>query len=396
MAVQKVLIVGAGIGGLGAATALAQRGVDVDIVEVKPDSHVLGVGINQPGNSLRALDTLGLLEECVSTGFSFAGNDYLDWNDNEIVSVDSGLGDERVPANTAITRPALHGILKSAAERAGASIRYATTVADLVDDGDGVDATFNDGSTTRYDLVVAFDGVKSPTRSLVFGPEVQAEFAGFGVWRLQLDRPAELRRAQVFQGISAKAGLIPLSEEHMYMFLVVPEPGNPHHDPADFGDLLKTRLEGFGGIMGQIRDAIDGPEGIVYSPLIELVLPRPWHKGRVIVLGDAAHTMAPHLTQGAGMALEDGIVLADEVLTDRPIEEALTAVSAQRYDRVKLVFDISHAILEAEMQVTAETLPYAVAGMRAELPGQTAFFESKLNAPFRTPQLRTPQPTIGN
>lgn len=383
MTVQRVLIVGAGIGGLGAAAIFAQRGVDVDLVEIKTDSQVLGVGINQPGNSLRALDTLGVLEECLAVGYSFAGNDYLDWNDNEIVAVDSSLGDDRVPANTALTRPALHGILKSAAERAGARIRYSTTVAELLDDGDGVDVTFSDGLVARYDLVVGFDGVKSPTRGLIFGPELQAEFSGFGVWRLQLDRPAGLMRAQVFQGIGAKAGLIPLSDQYMYMFLVVPEPGNPHHDPSDFGRLLKERLGGFGGIMGGIRDAIAGPDGIVYSPLIEMVLPQPWHRGRVIVLGDAAHTMAPHLTQGAGMALEDGIVLADEILSDRAIEESLTLVSGRRFDRVKFVFDVSHSILTAEMQVTAETLPYAVVGMRAELPGQTAFFEGILNSPFR-------------
>jgi len=151
------------------------------------------------------------------------------------------------------------------------------------------------------------------------------------------------------------------------------------------GDLLTQRLAGFGGKMGEIRDGITGPEGIVYSPLIEVVLPRPWHKGRVIVLGDAAHTAAPHLTQGAGMALEDAIVFAEQVTSGLPLEEALTAVSDIRFDRAKLVFDVSHAILEAEMQVTTENMPYAVEGMRAELPGQTAFLESQLNLSFHSP-----------
>ncbi|MES2170498.1 MAG: FAD-dependent monooxygenase [Actinomycetota bacterium] len=392
MTVSKVLVIGAGVGGLGAAAALGQRGVEVDVVEIKPDARVLGVGINQPGNSLRALDDLGVLEECLAVGFPFDGNEFRDWQDNEIIFVPSILGDDRVPSNAALTRPALHGILLGAAQRAGANIRYGATVTDLDDDGSGVTATFSDGSTGRYDLVAAFDGVKSPTRTRLFGSSFEPAFSGYGVWRLQLDRPDAIVRTTVFQGDTVKGGLIPLSTEYMYMFLVTPEPGNPHHDPADFGTLLKSRLTGFGGIMGRIRDAIDGPDGIVYSPLLELVLPKPWNRGRIIVLGDAAHTAAPHLTQGAGMALEDAIVLADEVLADRAVEKSLAAVADIRFDRAKLVHDVSHAILEAEMQVNIENMPFAVEGMRAELPGQTAFLEGKLNEPYRS-GTRSAQPT---
>lgn len=384
MAVNKVLIVGGGIGGLGAAASLGQRGVQVDVIEMKPDSTVLGVGINQPGNSLRALDDLGVLDEILAVGFPYDGNEFRDWQENLIIFVPSILGDDRVPSNTALTRPNLHRILHGAAERAGASIRYGLTIETLDDDGEGVDVTFSDGTSDRYDVVGAFDGWKSGMRRRLFGTQYEPEFTGYGIWRLQLDRPADVTRTLVYQGSSAKAGLIPLSKEYMYMFLVVPEPGNPHHDPADFGDLLKDRLKGFGGKMGEIRDAITGPEGIVYSPLNEIMLPKPWHKGRVIVLGDAAHAAAPHLTQGAGMALEDAIVFADEITVDRPIDESLTAVADVRYDRAKLVLDVSHAILEAEMQVTEENMPYAVEGMRADLPGQTAFLEGQLNLPYRS------------
>lgn len=384
MTVQKVLVIGAGVGGLGAAAALGQRGVAVDVVEIKPDDRVLGVGINQPGNSLRALDALGVLEECLEVGFSYDGNDFRDWHGNEIVFVPSILGDARIPANTALTRPNLHRILKGAAERAGANLHYGVTVDRLEDDGDGVDVTFTDGTSSRYDIVAAFDGVKSATRTRLFGTETRPEYSGYGVWRLQLDRPDSITRCNVYQGSARKGGLIPLSAEYMYLFLVTPEPGNPHIDPADFAAILKDRLAGFGGIVGEIRDAIDESSPIVYSPLIELVLPKPWHRGRVIVLGDAAHTAAPHLTQGAGMALEDAVVLADELLVDRPVDESLTAVADIRFDRAKLVFDVSHAILEAEMQITEENMPFAVEGMRAELPGQTAFLEGKLNEPFRS------------
>lgn len=383
MAVKRVLVVGGGIGGLGAAAALGQRGVAVDVIDVKPDSAVLGVGINQPGNSLRALDALGVLDEILAVGFAYPGNVFRDWHGELIVDLPSILGDDRVPPNNALTRSNLHRILKGAAERAGAKLRYSTTVADLVDDGAGVDVTFSDGSTGRYDVVAAFDGVKSAMRTRLFGETVPA-FSGFGVWRVQLPRPDYVDRCIVFQGSQRKAGVIPLSQEHMYMFLVTPEPENPHYDPADFDKLLAANLEGYTGLIGEIRDNLAGNPDIVYSPLIEMMKPLPWHSGRVIVLGDAVHAAAPHLTQGAGMALEDAVVLADELSVDRPVEESLAAVGELRFGRAKLVFDVSHAILEAEMQITAETLPYAAQHMRDELPGQTAFLESQLNLPFRS------------
>lgn len=384
MPVKNVLVVGAGIGGLGAAAALGQRGISVDVIDVKPDLAVLGVGINQPGNSLRALDALGVLPEILEVGYAYPGNDFRDWHGNEIVYLQSILGDDRVPANNALTRANLHGILKSAAEKAGAKIRYSTTVTDLTDDGEGVDVTFSDGSTARYDAVAAFDGVKSAMRQRLFGNDWDPAFSGFSVWRVQLNRPEWVDRCFVYQGSHRKAGIIPLSAELMYMFLVTPEPENPHFDPADFSTLLRDRMAGYTGIIGEIRDGLTPESDIVYSPLIEVMKPLPWHSGRVIVLGDAVHAAAPHLTQGAGMALEDAVVLADELSADRPVQESLAAVGDLRHDRAKLVFDVSHAILEAEMQITEENLPYAIEGMRAELPGQTAYLESQLNLPFRS------------
>jgi 2-polyprenyl-6-methoxyphenol hydroxylase-like FAD-dependent oxidoreductase len=391
MGVNRALVVGAGVGGLAAAAALARKGVAVDVVEIKPDARVLGIGINQPGNALRALDALGVLDEVLANAFAFSGNDYRDWRDNRIVYVPSALGDDRVPANAALTRTALSGILRAAAERAGAEVRYGTTVEDLTEGPEDVAVTFTDGRTGRYDLIAAFDGIRSPMRRRLFGTGFEPAFTGHAVWRLQLPRPASVTDLVLYQGDRAKAGLIPLSEELMYLLLVTPEPGNPHHDPADFGRCLVDRLAGFGGPLAEIRDAIDRPEGIVYSPLVETRVPVPWHRGRVIVLGDAVHAAVPHLTQGAGMAMEDAVVLADEVTVDRPLDESLTAVAALRGERVQLVIDVSRAILDSEMRITADTLDVACAQMRAGLPEQVAFVENRLNAPYRSPQaLRAP------
>jgi 2-polyprenyl-6-methoxyphenol hydroxylase-like FAD-dependent oxidoreductase len=379
MQVQRVLVMGGGVGGLAVAAALGKRGVQVDLAELRPDSDVLGVGINQPANSLRVLDSLGVLEECERVGFQYAKNEFFDWQGNLIVAVPSAFGDDRIPANNALSRLDLQRILHAAAQGAGAKFEYGVTLEDLVEEENHVRVTLTGGRVEDYDLVVGFDGIKSPLRQRLFGTEHDPEFTGYAVWRLTLPRPPEVTHTMLFQGDGTKAGVIPLSEHSMYLLHVTPEPGNPKYDPRDFGALLKERLAGYGGLIGRLRDSIEGPDGIVYSPLSEVHLPAPWYVGRTIVLGDAAHASAPHLTQGAAMALEDAWVLTEELDSDRPLADCLAAFMARRVDRVKLVQDVSHAILFGEMAVTADHIADAAAHMAQALPGQMAHVETVLN-----------------
>jgi len=382
MQVKKVLVIGAGIGGLGAAAALARRGVEVDVVELRKNAEVYGVGINQPANSLRALRSLGVLDEILAVGFAYDRNTFYDWQGNLIVDCPSALGGD-VPANTALSRRDLHRILIGAAESAGAKITYGATVEDHREADGHVNVTLSDGRMDAYDLVVAFDGLRSPMRQRLFGTEHEPVFTGYSVWRLTLPRPAEVSNTQLFQGDHTKAGFIPLNQDSMYLLHVTEETGNPYMPAEQMGDMLKERLGGYGGIIGEIRDGITSSDGIVYSPLSEVMLPSPWFKGRVIVLGDAAHACAPHLTQGAGMALEDAVVLAEELEnTDRTVAESLSAFMARRFDRVKLVQDVSHGILFGEMTIGAADIPHAAEHMREALPGQMAHVEAFLNSPF--------------
>ena len=164
--VRSVLIVGAGIGGLGAGTALAQRGIQVDVVEIKPEPNVYGVGINQPGNSLRALRTLGVLDEIRELGFEFDRWTFHDAKGELVVSVPSNLGHDGVPPNVALARRDLHQVLIGAADRAGVNVRYGTSVKDFDEDTGHVE--LSDGSTGDYDVIIGFDGINSPLRARLF------------------------------------------------------------------------------------------------------------------------------------------------------------------------------------------------------------------------------------
>jgi len=244
-----------------------------------------------------------------------------------------------------------------------------------------VQVEFTEGGPGEYDLVVAFDGIKSAMRRRLFGPGHEPVFSGFGVWRVTFPRPPRSPAATSTRALARNPAFIPLNEREMYMFLVTMEPGQPRHDPARFDVLVRERMAGFTGLPGELRDSITGPEGIVYSPLSEVMLPLPWHRGRVVVLGDAAHACAPHITQGAGMALEDAVVLAELLGTSMPAEHALTALGERRWPRCKLVQDVSHQILLNEMSVTAGSLPAAIKRMRDELALQTARVDVVLNQP---------------
>jgi 2-polyprenyl-6-methoxyphenol hydroxylase-like FAD-dependent oxidoreductase len=381
MYVQRILVVGAGIGGLTAATALARRGVEVDVVDIRQDTNALGIGLIQPANALRAIRALGLLDEVTSVGFQYASNTFHDWHGELIAHCPSVFGPE-VPSYNAVGRPDLNRILRSAAEKAGAKITYGVTWQALADSETGITVTLSDGRENHYDLVVGFDGIRSPLRKHLFPTAANPVHSGNVVWRVPLPRPAEVTDLSLYQGGRSKAGLVPLSDEAMYLLHVTPEQANVRHDPADFHRLLKTRLAGYQGLIGTIRDRLPASDQIVYSPIAEVWLPAPWHRGRVIVLGDAAHACAPHLAQGAAMAMEDAIVLAEELDATRHLDDALTAVTSRRFDRASLVQKVSHAIEAEEMAVTADALPAAAERMRAEVPVRLRTVEALLNKPF--------------
>lgn len=376
---RRALVVGAGIGGLGAGAALAQRGIETELVELRSDSSVYGVGINQPANSLRALRALGVLDEILAVGFEYDRMEFRDFKGNPIVEVPSKLGGD-VPANAALPRRDLHDILIGAVERAGAPIHYATTVEDLLDDGARVHVRLSDGREEDYDLVVGFDGINSPLRTRLFGTEFEPVYTGYAVWRVTVARPEEVVYPVLYQSYGRKAGYIPLSPETMYLLHVTPEPPHVRYDTSAFPEMLRERLEEFEGIVGDVRDNLRDDDDIVYSPLSEVMLPAPWHKGRVLVCGDAAHACAPHMTQGAAMALEDAVVLAEELDRDgRRLDEALGAFVQRRYPRARFVQEVSHAILAGEMLVTPETLAGVIAHMRERTPAQSAQVDQFLN-----------------
>ena len=360
-AVDRVLVQGGGVGGLTLATALAQRGVEVDVVEASGPDAVLGVGLNQPNNALAALDEIGVRDRCLAAGFPF--EPLAVWNPAgvQVAVIPPAEGRYGRPSNNAISRPVYNGILREAAEQAGARIRTAATIWQLTEDADGVEvelATWTGKRTppvrdagagsNRYDLVVGFDGVRSAVRAHLFGDRYTPEFTGSANWRITLPRPDDLTSIAFALAGPVKAVLTPISAEEMYIALVTPEPGNPRHDRADFPRLVRERMAGFSGRLGELRDGITDDAAITYTPLEQVVVREPWSRGRVAIAGDAAHTSTPHLAQGAAMAVEDAVTLAAALGEHPSLPAALDAWFDRRRDRALFVADMSRALLKRE------------------------------------------------
>jgi 2-polyprenyl-6-methoxyphenol hydroxylase-like FAD-dependent oxidoreductase len=170
---------------------------------------------------------------------------------------------------------------------------------------------------------------------------MKPRFTGQAVWRATVPRPAEVGALHVYYGGPSQPGLNPVSARQMYVFLVENVPGNPRRETEELPKILRALLDGFGGPLAAARDDIVEPEQIVYRPIEALIVPEPWHRGRILLLGDAAHVPTPHLASGAGLAIEDAIVLIELLATGAPIAATLEVFMARRFARCRMVVDNS-------------------------------------------------------
>jgi 2-polyprenyl-6-methoxyphenol hydroxylase-like FAD-dependent oxidoreductase len=346
------LVVGGGIGGLTAAVAFRRHGIAVDLVEIRPDHNVYGVGIIQPNNTLRALQHIGLADACVARGGSFPGWKIFDQHGKLLVTAptDNGASPGH-PAINGITRPILQEILVEAAIQAGARLKFGLTVKRFLDAGDQVNVVFTDGQCGAYDLLVGCDGIYSSIREQLFPRAPKPQFSGQCVWRYNFERPVDVDWGAIFYGARTKVGLVPMSPTLMYMFLVSAEAGNPRMPADQLAELMRARLEGFSGLVARLREQIDDPAAVVYKPMEHLMLASPWMKGRAIVIGDAAHATTPHLAQGAAMAIEDAVLLAELMARDAATVPALLEeFMRRRFERAQYVVDCSRQIADWEME----------------------------------------------
>lgn len=369
---KKILIVGAGIGGLCTGVALARIGVEVDIIDIKPDNSVPGVGWGLRTNGLRALREIGLLEPTLALGFPTPPLSYYDRNGRHVVDIPYGRQFDGMPNNVQLPRLGFLEMASAHALEAGCSIKMATTAVDIEQDADGVTVELSDGSSRRYDLVLGFDGINSSIRRYLFGEKYVPTPSGGVAWRAPVRAPETLKGAVFCHGFGGKVGFVPLAGGMMYVIVTHHEPGRPRHDPAAFPELMYQRARAMMGDSVFMADEIESlrtAANVAYTPLDTVMVPYPWHRGRVMIMGDAAHAMTPYLGSGAAMAIEDGVVFAQLLQSDDTLYDVQTKFMARRYPRVKTVWDISLQMMHEEFDsATPEALDRRLAYLVNEEP----------------------------
>lgn len=347
---DKVLIVGGGIGGLCASIALRRQGIDVDLVELKSEWTVYGVGIIQQSNVVREMARLGVLDEYLQAAYAFEDVGIYNLEGRQLVRIPGQrLAGPEYPANIGISRLALHNVLCNTAIDLGVQVRLGLSIEQLEQDAEGVDVTFTDGSTGRYGLVVGADGVYSKVRGLLFGDRYQPRFTGQAVWRYNFPRHPSIDHLASYQGAAGNAGLVPLADDLMYMFSTSHEPDNPRMEPSRLAELMRDRISAIGGLVGELREQITDSSQVVYKPMEVVFVDEPWFKGRVLLIGDAAHATTPHLGQGAGMAIEDALVLSFELVGEGSMETRLQRFMDRRFERCKYISEKSILAGDKEM-----------------------------------------------
>jgi 2-polyprenyl-6-methoxyphenol hydroxylase-like FAD-dependent oxidoreductase len=341
---RRVLVIGAGMSGTAAAILLRRAGIAVDLIEASPDGNsAVGSGITLQGNALRVLRELGVWEQVRRDGFAFNEVGLTAPNGTMLhVQQDIRTGGEDLPATVGMQRPRLQQILLDAVRACGADLRLGVTAEALEQDAQGVNVHVSDGLHARYDLVVAADGLNSRTRAAI-GIEEKPEPTGMSIWRVAAPRPPEVTRTDLaFGGRCYIAGYCPTSESTLYAYLVEGCHDRGSLEQARYAERMRELASAYGGAWPKIAEHITDPAAVNYTWFDRLLVEGRWHRGRVVLVGDAAHACPPTLAQGAAMSLEDALVLA-ELLTTRQDwdDHLLQDYYVRRIARVRPVVDAS-------------------------------------------------------
>lgn len=334
-----------------AAIQLARQGVEVDLIEIDPLWCPLGAGITLSGPTLRALDTVGILERVAGEGYLSTNFDVFSPGGDLIVqlALRPPVSDKPIPCGGGILRPVLARIFADKTREVGTLVRLGITFDSIIEHEDGVEVSFTDGTSGRYDLVIAADGVHSRMRKEFFPEAPSPKPIHQSVWRAVLKRPPEIVRPSHWLG-RTKVGVNPISETHMYMFLMENREFSEWIDPASWpGEMARLLGEFPAPILQTLVPQLHEPgANIDYRPLANLLVPLPWHKGRIVMIGDTVHATTPHLASGAGIGIESAIVLAEELLADGDLQIALNRFEGRRWERCQLVVENSARLCEIE------------------------------------------------
>jgi 2-polyprenyl-6-methoxyphenol hydroxylase-like FAD-dependent oxidoreductase len=339
--ISRALIVGGGIAGLSTAIALSREGVNCEIVEISGKTD--GASLALSGRAAEALYDLGVYEQCCETGRAFN-------NDSTAASLHAADGTLIRPSprrpewpgakdSVAVYRPDFVQILQQAAE-SNCTIRKGITIKSIEEGEKETQVIFSNGDSRAYDLVVGADGINSLTRKLIFPELPEPAYSGQLSIRWMVPGPA-VEGEGWYTSPEGKVGFYYLPHQDLiYVPAVVSIP--EHKRLSDLLDSISAPA------IKQLQQRLTDESQLIGRPFNWILVAEPWHRGRTMLIGDAAHATTAHMGMGGGMALEDAVVLGQCVGTAASLPEAFDTFMSRRLERVKTVVESSVKLSELE------------------------------------------------
>lgn len=332
---MRVIVVGGGLGGLAAAAGLRSAGIDAAVFEQLDHigATLVGGGFHLWPNAVRALRELGLADAARDRGAPFEVTEFCSWRGRKLAEWPlTEISGKLDLFDVGIGRADLLDVLRGAVDQS--QVTAAAKLVDFEQDADGVTARFDNGREERAEVLVGADGLRSVVRTKLLGAR-EPDYAGYVQWQtlVELDPglfPAGIER--ITFGPGARTVMHHVAGGRLFWACVI-------YGPTEAGGKAAGRkqklLDTFGDWPAPIPAAIEATpeEQIVGLPIYDRQPVLQWGRGRVTLLGDAAHPMTTNTSQGGNLAIEDGVVLARALADGQPPEPALRAYEARRIAR---------------------------------------------------------------
>jgi len=332
-------ILGGGIAGLTAAIALRRIGIQAQVFEAAPVFRPVGAGLALAANAIKGYVKLGIAEKIISRGRLLPTFSILDARGRRITQADAAaIGRKYGLHNFAINRPELHEALL--AELEPEQLHTNKAALRVEQSGDKTTLFFKDGSTHETDFLIVADGIHSPIRRQLL-PGSEPRYAGYTCWRAVIDNPGlPLSGATETWGAEGRFGVVPLAGDKIYWFACVNAPQNDPAMRAAGVPELERIFQKFHDPVPAILRHTPGDK-LLWNDIIDLKPISRFAFGNIVLIGDAAHATTPNMGQGACQAIEDAVVLADELAAHDNPEAAFAAFERRRIKRTHFIVNNS-------------------------------------------------------